>query len=393
MPLLTFNVAAKTFDEIAKLIEAGAYSGMNQFLEVAALNQLALERGTSPEELRATSFREAPARSEHRPDVRGSEVVRSTAIGPARREIVPIPKGAGRGPVGRRKTSSSAVPEEEVSALKRNLALITTPSPRPEPLPLRPRSENEQIWGQVNRLLAMKLVVRWLDTTTTGHSAWPKVDACAPGITSDAAALGSLLDTDDLAKGRKREELFATGLPRRGNIPSVDRFQTQYIARLTRSGEIYPGAVCHYGLADFDGDQLGLTARGVEFARLPNPIADGSWETATKTLSSEERAFLIRHVRDAIPGERLNFETVLAAVAAGSDTPEELLTTVQGVLPDTWSDVMARTHVSGVVARMSELGLLQRTWEGRHVRYSLTASASPFLNPSGELPPEVHHVN
>jgi hypothetical protein len=92
-------------------------------------------------------------------------------------------------------------------------------------------------------------------------------------------------------------------------------------------------------------------------------------------------------IREFVPGERQDFEIVLGAVAAGSNTPEELLATVRGVLPEQWSNVMARTHVSGVVARLSELGLLQRRWEGRNVLYAVTASASAFLNGSAE---EVH---
>src|SRR5712691_4296900 len=61
MPLLTVNIAAKTFDEISRLMARGLYSGMDQFMEVAALNQLALERGVSPEELKKKGHREPTA--------------------------------------------------------------------------------------------------------------------------------------------------------------------------------------------------------------------------------------------------------------------------------------------------------------------------------------------
>src|SRR5437660_1201068 len=99
MPLLTLNLASKTFEEVTKLIERGLYSGLDQFIEVAALNQLALERGVSPEELKAKDHRAPPAPSSHR---KAPGVLRSSLTGPAR-----IGNGnGGRAPVARRKASS-----------------------------------------------------------------------------------------------------------------------------------------------------------------------------------------------------------------------------------------------------------------------------------------------
>jgi hypothetical protein len=386
MPLLAFNMASKTFEDITRLVERGLYSGLDQFLEVAALNQLALERGVSPEELKAKDHRSAPLSSL---SIQAAPVVRTSVPRPARGGNGPNVRGT---PIARRKPTSSTIPPEDSAALKEHTELSRGDGAHPEPLTLKPQHEDDQIFGQVNRVFAMKLVTRWLDTVTTGDTFWPKIDVSGPGITFDAATLGSLLDADDLARGRKREELFATGLPRRGNMPSLDRFQSQYVARVTRNGEIYPGAVCHYALAAFDGDQLGLTSKGVELARLRNPILDGVWDGVQATLSLEERHLLLGHVQEFVPAEKGSFEAVLAAVAGGNNTPEDLLSTVRGVLPDRWSDVMARTHVSGVVARMSELGLLQREWEGRHVRYLPTPAASPFLNTTIEINAEAPDV-
>src|SRR5260370_29224993 len=114
MPLMTFNIASKTFEEISKLVERGSYSGLDQFLEVAALNQLALERGVSPDELKAKGHRDAPSPSTDR---KGARVIRSSVAGPARGGNG---KGAasGRAPVARRKATPSAIPDEDGSPLK-----------------------------------------------------------------------------------------------------------------------------------------------------------------------------------------------------------------------------------------------------------------------------------
>ena len=51
MPVIAVNLSQKTYSDIMALVSAGAYSGPEQFLEIAAFNQLALERGLTPEEL------------------------------------------------------------------------------------------------------------------------------------------------------------------------------------------------------------------------------------------------------------------------------------------------------------------------------------------------------
>ena len=189
----------------------------------------------------------------------------------------------------------------------------------------------------------------------------------------------SHLEDLDLAAGRKRDELLATGLPRRGNIASQDRFLSQFIARTTRSAEIYRGAICQYALAEFDGDRLALTDRGYELAKLKNPILDEDLRRAASNLSDEERTFLGRQVLEYVAGELHEIRLVLSAVLGGQTTPENLLASVRPQLPSEWSDVMTRTHVSGVVARLTEMGLLRRRWEGRNVNYEAAGMASTLL--------------
>jgi hypothetical protein len=148
------------------------------------------------------------------------------------------------------------------------------------------------------------------------------------------------------------------------------------VARTTRAGEIYPGAICQYALGEFDGDRLALTRRGVELAEIENPILDGDVRLATSTLSKPEAEFFIREVQELVPGELRDFAFVVSAMAASQVTPESLFAAVRTSLPLQWSDQMARTHVSGLVARMAEMSLVRRKWEGRNVQYELQPAAS-----------------
>src|SRR5207249_4898276 len=118
------------------------------------------------------------------------------------------------------------------------------------------------------------------------------------------------------------DDLLSTGLPRRGNIASRDRFLSQFIARTTRSAEIYPGAICQYALAAFDGDRLALTDRGLELARLPNPVIDDDPARATSTLSETERAFFVEQIVQYVPRELGDVSVVLQAIVQGHVTPD-----------------------------------------------------------------------
>src|SRR5262249_38072337 len=149
---------------------------------------------------------------------------------------------------------------------------------------------------------------------------------------------GSVLEQWDEEAGRKRDDLLATGLPRRGNSSSRDRFLAQFLARVTRGGEAFPGAACQYGLVRFDGGLVGLTDRGLEFAALGNPVLDRQATGATWPLTEEEAEFLARHVLAHVPAERDDMRLVLSAVTGGSVTPKGLLEAVRGGLPGAWND-------------------------------------------------------
>ena len=140
-----------------------------------------------------------------------------------------------------------------------------------------------------------------------------------------------------------------------------------------------PGAISQYSLAEFDGDHLELTNRGLELARLENPVLDLGPELAAETLSQAERDFFLEQIRVFAPAELSDIGVLTEAVEAGSNTPDALMTAARAALPAEWSDLMARTQITGLVARMADMNLLKRHWEGRHVTYEVInrCSASP----------------
>jgi hypothetical protein len=152
--------------------------------------------------------------------------------------------------------------------------------------------------------LPIKIACRWLARAAATDGKWPPFDAVSERLADDAATVGSLLEIWDAHSERKRDELLATGLPRRGNTASKDRFLSQDIARVTRGGEVYPATICQYQLARFDDAVIALTDQGAAFAEIENPIIDKQDAKSAVTLAPEESDFLARHIVAWVPAER-----------------------------------------------------------------------------------------
>lgn len=366
MPVVAVNLSASVFGEIRRLVEKTLYTSPEQFLEIAAFNQVALERGQSPEEIVKQGHLRTPA---------AARVVDSTA----KKEKQARQRAERPAPI----RASKAAPKRgaDDSLVRDVLAKLTVEAlgdTLPQPRAVARRPETERVWGQVNRLFPMKFACRWLAVSHQHKDAWTRYDEMADTLANAAALMSTRLGELDARTGNKRDELLATGMPRMGNTSSRDRFLSQFVARTTRAGDIYPGAICQYAIAEFDGDRLALTDRGVVLAALANPTLDSA-EDPTTTLSDEERDFFVQQVLEYVPGEKHDCLRALAAVSDGIATPDTLLASLRAGLPQEWSDLMVRTHTAGLVARLADMGLLRRHWEGRNVTYQLTQRASALL--------------
>ena len=371
MPVIAVNLSQKTYTDIMALVTKGVYSGPEQFLEIAAFNQLALERGMTPEELVKGIYRPADVAERSHSDVSSD---RSAEPRRHARRVAPRAAKSATKTVAtgvKRRAPVELLDAEITDALSRfyRPAESSTLVPCDEV----PTAGSSRIWGQVNRLFPLKAACRWIVNAAAMNEHWPDLHFVMEGLAPDAAVLGSSLERRDGDAGRKREEMLGTGLPRKGNLQSSDRYLTQFIARVTRSGAIYPGAISDYGLACVLQERVILTAAGMELALLENPILDG--DAATVTLSADERTFLLHHISEYVSSEKYDFNVVLQTIAGGNSTPSRLMTSARSHFPAEWTDVVFRTHVYGVLARLSELGLIAKQWQGRMVEYQVANSA------------------
>jgi hypothetical protein len=374
MAILTFNVSPQVLEDIKALVDKGLYASPEQFAEIGCLNQLAMERGVTPEALVEAGHRKPPgARS-----AAGSAVAdrKSSAAKKSR-------KVRERSPSAR--PGSNGVPQGESEIIFDDLSTVIArlrgSAEVPGPVEATPRPVDERLLGLVNRLFGLKLVVR--EILKSASKGWPALAELADQAARDAAVVGDELERQDLKAGRRRA-MLASGLPRTGNPQSIERFLLQYVGRRSRSGKMVEGAVVQYALAVVDGDRVGLTDQGARLAALANPVLDSA-VAGEVTLGREEQAFLLDHVRKYVPGEQRDFSAILAAVEAGNDTPEALLAAVRPNFPQSWTDVMARGHLSGVMARLTETGAVTRVWSGRNVKYETSQQLAALVTSKGGM--------
>ena len=371
MPVIAVNLSDKLIQDIRVLVEKGLYVSLESFVEIGAINQMALERGATPVDILEKGHRTAtdtprPKASAKSPATASAKTI---AVKTSAKK-----RTAGDEKMGKLVAAEPVTSEDAADMFKRLERPVIEKLPAPWPMPAKPEP-GERIFGQVNRLFPVKFVCRWLANNAGVDHQWPKFTAISSSLADDAGTLGSLLDQLDQKQARERGGEMATALPRRKNNASLDRFLSQFIARITRSSDIAPGAACQYALARFEDASLTLTEQGVEFAGLDNPILDTQDDNAITTLSDAEAAFLIAHIRHWVPTEWSDLKTVLLAVQSGKATPTDVGEAVRSVLPEGWSESMVQTHVSGVIARLGDIRLLRRTWQGRNVRYELGESA------------------
>jgi hypothetical protein len=365
MPLLAMNLSDKLFLQIKELVEKGAYQNPESFLEIAAFNQLALERGATPDEVIARGHRKI-VDSGAAKDRNGTEKHKQESR-EKRKEKANKPSPT---PV-QTPTAAAVLTEEEANRTWARLAWTERTETSAKPYRVSANYDlNDHVFGQVNRLFPLKLACRWLANRSANTDSWPAFEAISGSLAEDAGVVGTVLEKLDCASGRKRDDVLSTGLPRSGNTASKERFLGQFMARITRAG-LFPTTISQYELAKFEEGVVALTDRGLKFASFPNPIIDGDKDKATATLGEAESDYLIELILEQVPFEREDMRIILRVIAEGKVTPPALAEEARKHLAKDESDDVFKTQVSGLIARLGDLRLVRRRWQGRFVTYEL----------------------
>ncbi len=252
-------------------------------------------------------------------------------------------------------------------------------------VPLGELTRPTYLWGQYNRLFPVKIIMRVAaNLSGPDGSGYVPLEELQEESADIAREMGRLILRKDRALGRKRGDIISAALPiGRNEDKTKTRFKNQFVGFLTRNRVEGAASVLKFlDITRTDKNRIlaGITDLGLKFASLPNPIIDeDDYSTA---FSPEEVEFLLNHIASEVPEEAKLVSLVLGGIRKGVATPEQLNDLVRSHNPD-WNENQAIAIRSGIVSRMSELGLLGRNKDGVKVTYILNELGENYLERLG----------
>lgn len=365
------DISPKTAQHISELISQGRYQSFGQFISAAIENQIYIEKIDLYDH----------------PDLEGDLIAKETL----KHDNIP-----------------NSQPDLEISGLpagQNNSA--TLPMPRFEDLACYIKKteflkeENVWIWGQVNRIFPIKLGLRVL-LTMLGNIQLIELEEFRIRAEEIALRYGKMIRSYERSQGKLRDERVSAGLPidnksllselilkmqRSNKISEVDsylkqkefkskhRYRVHFLAHARKDGKL-DGAMSFLRFINLQNRNgrtfIGLTQAGLDFGRLDNPIIDSS--DFRKSLSEKEIDFYLGHVSRHVKGEYLAIKWLLNKLSEGARKREDLNAKLKMDLGQIWgvSDPVINTQRSGLMARMFELGLIDKDKRGIDVIYKLT---------------------
>jgi len=239
-----------------------------------------------------------------------------------------------------------------------------------------PELENlwsKYLWGQYNRLFPTKITLRVLVNLLKDQE---NVDLTSlqEKAAYVATEVGVYLKRVDRKTRRKRWEALSVALPNNHrDVGAVSRFKLQFVGYVTKQGVLHgmPVALRFMNIIRPSYDRqavVGITEAGIEFAKRVNPVIDSN--SIEGTLSNEEVAFYISHIRSNQPYEMNMIKAVIEAIENGQRTYDEIKDQVSK-LDENWSTSVLSTMCTGILSRMRELRLLEMQREGLRSHYKL----------------------
>lgn len=253
------------------------------------------------------------------------------------------------------------------------------------------------LWGLVNSVLAIKYCCRalaWLQDRA-GATRLP-FSANSPGqkegksmpwrseyfseIAEQAVDLKAYLQYQDQLHATSRDSKYARSFPT-DKLTSLDRFIYHYICSVRQQdASVYAalpwlGFCVVYNADKYEDLELSLTDTGREFACLPNEVLDMRLsDRAPSICTKEERDYYLKTVREFCVPESNAITTIARLISSGHDSPTRLHSALQDERPD-WNNNEVISYKGGTLARMMDLGLVNKESAGREACYVLTAIA------------------
>lgn len=391
------EITQKQADKITKLINEAKYQSVAQFILTAIENQIYLEESDSstqsvfhnPLEINS-SF--AIKEKEH--DKKGHPVIDI--------EIEPSLLAAIK---NNPKTLLMPKFEELACSIKKEIIL---------------NEEHAWLWGQVNRIFPIKLGLRVL-LVMLGNDEATDLGIFKNKAGNVALAYGKMIRSRERYDNKPRDERVSAGLPiditdskfreavaielrkskrineidnylQQEEFKSTNRYKAHFLVILRKDGTL-EGAMPYLKFVNLKklNDEkvyIGLTKEGLEFAKLKNPIIDE--KNFEKSLSDSEINFYLDHISKNVKGEKAAIEWLLRKINEGIIEREKIIQEITKEFNQFWNDSkdVINTQRAGLMARMFELGLINKRKEGISVTYSISDSGRKFLDKTKKMQEE-----
>jgi len=323
------NLDPSTYERIKSLVANGEYESVEQFLRVGADNQLAIE----------TDAAEAPVTS-------------------AEDESHDYPRGA-------RATGSSGDDYQWGYTVPDT---IPTRNPHPKD------RDSLLLFSQYYRFLPLKTVLLELAAETAETNDSTTLDKFRDHISEAVIPIRDALVEWEEANDVSKQDRFSTGFPNR-DASDIDRTMRRYLHHYVgryKPEKGKPSGFGHdLGFVSIHADasntsQIALTDDGRTFAALTNPVLSAGPSTETSALATDEREFLVAHLRANLGLEYEFMEYVYSTLEHHEGTYTGAMDRFRSFLEgtnqfsDDPSDNQIRSHTAGTISRMVAVGALER---------------------------------
>lgn len=349
------DLTQRQADEIGKLINTGKYQTVAQFICAAVENQIYIE--TSEESLHHQFFAE------------------NSGI-----ETVTVPK-----PVF--KNENIMIMLKEIQSKPK-----TVPMPAFNKLTLssyfKAPEEKTWLWGQMNKILPIKIGLRVLYANIENEQ-WIELEEYAKRSAEIAAELGTIIRKYEDSKGKKRYDRISAGLPDKKEFKSKERYKNHFLGYM-RKDEALEGAMPFLRFVNLKKDEkdkalIGLTKAGLDFAQLENSVLD--LNNFDSSFTAKEVDFYLDHILKNVIGESMAIKWLLLKLKNDIAEREKLNEELKKEFGHIWknapgnnvSDAVINTQRAGLMARMFELGLIEREKQGLNVTYKVSSRGETFL--------------
>lgn len=241
------------------------------------------------------------------------------------------------------------------------------------------------LWGQVNKIFPMKLGLRIL-LVLLNSDQWTDFDEFANKAADIALAYGEMIRRHEKMTSKKGSEKISTALPttKKEVFKSKMRYKNHFLAYIRKDTKL-DGALSFLRFINLKRDEkenilIGITEEGLNFASLENPIID--FNILERSLNSKEIDFYLKHISKNVKGEYTAIKWVLDKLFKGINTREDMNKELKKDMGEIWnnSEAFINTQRAGLMARMFELGLIDKEKHGINVIYKISNHGKNFLN-------------